>query len=145
MHSLAWRMSLLLDPFKSVQLFSFTDLFPILTLSYWMLFFACGENASSNWIIPFLKVDNLMMHFSKVSVAFTALELWQILKDCEKKIIAISASRKCSVNAKAVQKIELKFILYRVFLPPCISYTIHRNLYLISVLLYRTYTFMNRS
>lgn len=61
------------------------------------------------------------------------------------KNITISASGKCFMGARDVLEIELKFLLYRVFLPLCISNTIKYNLSLIFILFYRIYTFMNHS
>lgn len=85
-HSFVWRISFLLDHFDS-DFFLLQASFTPFTLFYWIVIFSLGKNASSNWIIPFLKVNNLVMHFLKVSVAFTIVELWHILKDPEKILL----------------------------------------------------------
>lgn len=87
-HSLAWRISFLLDHFDSAWVFSSTGWVYCL-YSFLLNSILCSwkKNASSNWISPFLKVNNLVMHFLKVSVAFTAVELWHILKDSEKILL----------------------------------------------------------
>lgn len=108
---LAWRIKFL---FGLSGFFLLQTSFSTFTLSCQIAFFAHGRNAPSNWITPFLKLDNLVMRFFKVQVTFTAAGLRRILKDCEKILVCLPAGS-VFMDAKAVQKTELTFMLSKLW------------------------------
>lgn len=114
-HSLVWRISFLSDHFDSAWLFSSTGLVYCLTLFYWIVFFALGRKCIQQLNHPLSEseqpCDALFESIYCLYSSWTVTYFERFWKN-----IAISANGKCFMNAIVVLKIELKFLLYRVFL-----------------------------
>lgn len=113
-HSFPWRISFLLDHFDSVWLFSSTGLVSSLhsfllnsILCSWK---KCIQQLNHPLSESEQPCDALFKSICCFYSSWTVTYFERFWKN-----IAISASGKCFMDAGAVLKIELKFLLYRVF------------------------------